>query len=133
MRKGARGRRVFRNSNFTHLMGAGERELRTFARDVGLPEKWLLHPGTPRVHFDISGKWLNFILHYPEVTVSPLRQWVERWKVASAAAQRTSPVDKRRPGRNRMIRSKGKYALIELLRSDGFLKYSVEQQCGLFR
>jgi hypothetical protein len=64
--------------------------LRAFGRDVGLPENWLQHPGTPRVHFDISGKWLNFILHHPEVTVLALRQWIERWKTAAATAQHSA-------------------------------------------
>jgi hypothetical protein len=58
-------------------MACSKRDSRAFARDVGLPKKWLRHRGTPRVHFDISGKWLNFILHLPEVTVLTLRQWVE--------------------------------------------------------
>jgi hypothetical protein len=36
-------------------------------------------------------------------------------------------------GRSRLIRGKDKYALIELLRSVGSLKYSDEQLFGLFR
>jgi hypothetical protein len=78
MRNGVRDPRVFRNSNFTHLMADSEREFLAFVRDVGLPENWLRHPGTPRISFDTSGKWLNFILHHPEVTVLTHRQRVGR-------------------------------------------------------
>lgn len=45
--------------NFCHLSADTEGELLEFAKSIGLPINWLQYSGTPKFHFDLTGKWLK--------------------------------------------------------------------------
>jgi len=57
------GHRVHK-SQWSHLMAGSEAELVAFARRIGLRPQWIQHPGTPRVHFDVTaGKRQQALAH----------------------------------------------------------------------
>lgn len=73
---GAQAQRVFRPGRlFSHLMADTEEELRGYATSIGLPLQWIQYPGTPRVHFDITGRWFERIKRDPRVRYVTLREW----------------------------------------------------------
>lgn len=41
-------------SRWSHLMADTTAELVAFAKEVGLREEWIQHPGTHREHFDLT-------------------------------------------------------------------------------
>jgi hypothetical protein len=86
---GEAGPQVFRGKDFTHLMADSEQELRAYAASVGIPEKWIQRAGTPRVHFDVTGCWLKFVLQDPRVTKLTLREWAVKVSPKSSTEKTT--------------------------------------------
>lgn len=42
------------NGQWSHMIADTEEELIAFAVKIGLRREWIQHPGTPRVHFDLT-------------------------------------------------------------------------------
>lgn len=80
--KSAQAKRVFRAGRaFSHLMADTEAELRTYAKSIGLPTNWIQDSGTPRAHFDVTGRYLALVESDPRVIKMSLREWVD-WRKA---------------------------------------------------
>lgn len=75
----AQTKRVFKPGKpFTHLMADTEEELRAYAVSIGLKLSWIQHPGTNRVHFDVTGINLKKLLADPRVEKLDRDAWVKR-------------------------------------------------------
>jgi Protein of unknown function (DUF4031) len=57
------GPRVVRG-RWSHLFADTEQELRDFARFIGLRAAWIQHPGTNRVHFDVTRSKRELAISY---------------------------------------------------------------------
>lgn len=65
----------FKNYRLTaHLLSDdGRPELLKFGRDIGLKEKWLHNPGTPKEHFDLFDESIGFAMMKGAIRVSRTR------------------------------------------------------------
>ena len=73
--------RVFKPGRmFSHLMADSEEELRAYARSIKLPMTWIQYPGTPQVHFDVTGRILQRIMADDRVPKMSQVDWVEWYK-----------------------------------------------------
>lgn len=75
-RCGQIGPRCFHNRLFTHLTADTEAELVAFALKVlKMKRSWLQHPGTWRVHFDVTGNRLRVLLASDKACEVPMKEW----------------------------------------------------------
>ena len=78
-RCGQVGPRCFRGQLFTHLAADTETELVTFAlRVLKMKRQWIQKPGTPRVHFDVTGNRLRVLLASDKACELPMTEWASR-------------------------------------------------------
>jgi Protein of unknown function (DUF4031) len=73
------GPRVVRG-RWSHLFADTERELRDFARFIGLRAAWIQHPGTNRVHFDVTRSKRALAISYGAQPVT----WREAGEILAA-------------------------------------------------
>lgn len=72
------GPKCFRGKDFTHLTADTEKELVAYAKEIGLNVSWIQKAGTPDVHFDITGKWLQLVLLDRRVEKLDVRAYVAK-------------------------------------------------------
>lgn len=80
----------FGRMKMCHMIADTPEELREMARKIGVQQKWIQYPGTPREHFDIclAKKKLAVAAGAKEITWAELgRMSFERAKAARSAAQ----------------------------------------------
>jgi hypothetical protein len=91
------GPRVVRG-RWSHLFADTEQELRDFARFIGLRAAWIQHPGTSRVHFDVTRSKRALAISYGAQPVT----WQEAGEMLAAgqAGELYVPLARRgQPGR----------------------------------
>jgi hypothetical protein len=85
------GPRFKKGQMFAHLSADTEKELRAFAKKVGMPMWWIQHSGTPAVHFDVTGGWLDRLRAHPDVRAVSHVMFIAKLRAKREVFKRRKP------------------------------------------
>jgi len=63
----------YRGMRMNHLIADTHEELIAMVRKIGVQEKWIQYPGTPKEHFDIAASKRELAIKHGAVPITPLQ------------------------------------------------------------